>query len=522
MTEQAVRVLVLDDNPLDAELAIMTLLADGITIDGVSAVDEASLRALPKAFVPDVILCDHSMPTLDSADAQRLLREFYGDTPLIIVTGTLSEPLAVAALQSGAVDYVLKSNLLRLPTAVKRAVAEARNRKQLEASLHELEEGAIYHAGRIEDLWRVSNDATHRGGGAISAMMSRAAGAFRPTQRFSGFLGRIEGGDVVIVAAEVASTQQILGRTTLSVGSRTPIDQTIFSRTGRPQSWHDLSAYAEMTDRIAGFGWRSAINTQFEAAGAKYSLTFASTEPTTPFTPQDVAYLDILAMSIANHLELDQLDGTLRDQQARSSEHAQRLEELWRIVNAPYASDAERWISMLRTAAASIWPPLGTRATLWRIAGDDLVLEAAAETGDTGLGAAPIPTEGTIRFDASVVAMIVAKGGGTQTWEDFQAFPRAGEFSNAASLRALIVTTFVAGSTTWALSFASGFPTTHTIERTSKCWPHISRITCSSAGNSIVSNTNSRTTRSPGSSTGLRSDRNPAQPRGKARRTRSS
>jgi diguanylate cyclase (GGDEF)-like protein len=463
MSEPAVRVLILDDNPLDAELAIMTLLADGIIVDGATAVDEATLRALEKAFVPDVILCDHSMPTLDSDDAQRLLREFYGDTPLIIVTGTLSEPLAVAALQSGAVDYVLKSNLLRLPPAVKRAVAESRKRKQLETSLHEFEEGAIHHAGRIEDLWRVANDATHRSGGAISAMMSCAAGALRPTQKFSGFLGRIDGSDVVIVAAELAYREPAPGRTTLAVGSRTPIHQTIFSRTGRPQSWHDLSQHPEMTDRIAKFGWRSAINTQFEAAGAKYSLTFASGEPTTPFSPQDIAYLDILAMSIASHLELDQLDRTLRDQEARSSEHAQRLEELWRTVNTPYDSDAELWMAMLRSAAASIWPPLGTRATLWRIAGEALVLESAAEYADTGLGAAPIPAEGSIPLDASIVAMIVAKGGGTQTWDDFQAFPGAAGFSNAASLRALIVTTFVAGRTTWALSFASGFPTTQPI-----------------------------------------------------------
>jgi diguanylate cyclase (GGDEF)-like protein len=463
MTETAVRVLVLDDNPLDAELAIMTLLADGITIDGATAIDEASLRALPKTFVPDVILCDHTMPTLDSADAQRLLREFYGDTPLIIVTGTLSEPLAVAALQSGAVDYVLKSNLLRLPPAVKRAVTEARERRQLEASLHGFEEAATSHAGRIEDLWRVYNDATHRGGGVISAMMGVAANAFRPTQRFSGFLGRIEGGDVVIVAADTAPSWHGSQRTPLTVGSVMPVHRSLFSPTGRPQSWHDLAQHSEMTDWIEELGWRCAITTQFEAAGAKYSLTFASGEPTTPFSPQDIAYLDILAMSITSHLELDQLDFTLRNQEARSSEHARRLEELWQTVNTPHGSDAELWISMLRTAAASIWPALGTRATLWRIAGDDLVLESAAETANTGLDGAPLAAEGSIPLDASIVAMIAAAGGGTQTWDDFQAFPEAGAFSNAASLRALIVTTFVAGGTTWALSFASGFPTTQPI-----------------------------------------------------------
>jgi diguanylate cyclase (GGDEF)-like protein len=218
-----------------------------------------------------------------------------------------------------------------------------------------------------------------------------------------------------------------------------------------------------MSGRIAELGWRSAISTQFDAAGSRYSLTFASGDPTAPFSPQDMAYVDILAMSIANHIELDGLDRTLRDQEARSSKHAERLETLWRVVNASYRSDAELWMGMLRTSAEAILPGLGTRATLWRIAGPDLILESAAETAENGLDAAPIPADGSIPLDATIVAMIVAAGGGTQTWDDFQTFPGAETFSNAASLRALIVTTFVAGGTTWVLSFASGHPTTQPI-----------------------------------------------------------
>ncbi len=452
------RVLVLDDNPLDAELAFMALRSGGVDVEGASAVDEAALRALPRAFVPDVILCDYSMPALDGVDARRILHELYGDAPLIFLTGTLSEPLAVRALRSGAVDYVLKSNLLRLPPAVERAVAEARERKRLETSLRQFEESTIYHASRLEELWRVSNDATHRGADVISEMMGRAALAFRPAQRFNGYLSRIEASEIVVIAAAYAAAGDGGARTIPVVGSRTPLARTIFPRAGRTQAWHDLAYHTEMTDRIQDLGWRSAITTQFQVGALTYSLTFASSETTTPFTPQDTAYLDILAMSIANHLELTKLECSLRDQEARSSKHAERLEELWRVVNAPYRSDAELWLSMLLSSAASIWPGIGARATLWRIAGADLILESVAETAETGLAHAPIPGGGTIPLADSIVAMVAGAGGETRTWDDFQTFDGATAYSNAASLRALIVTTFLAGGTTWALSFASGHP----------------------------------------------------------------
>jgi CheY-like chemotaxis protein len=417
MAEAAVRVLVLDDNRLDAELEITSLRSGGVIVDAATAVDEADLRALPKEFLPDVILCDYSMPMLNGIDAQRILRELYGDVPLIFVTGTLSEPLAVRALEYGAVDYVLKSNLVRLAPAVERAVAEARERKRLKTSLREFEESVISHAARLEELLHVSNNVSYRGAEAISAMMARAVHAIRPTQQFDGYLGRIEGSDVVIVAAEAARGQATDGRTILTVGLRTPVDRTIFPRAGRNQSWHDLAEHIEMRDRIEKLGWRSAITTQFQALGSRYSLTFASSEPTRPFDPPDTAYLDMIAMSIASHLELNEMELSLRDQEARSSEHARRLEELWRVVNAQYQDDATLWLSMLRTAAAAIWPSIGSQARLWRIAGTDLVLESLVETTDSGLSKL-LPADGTIPLNASIVAMIVESGGGTQTWDD--------------------------------------------------------------------------------------------------------
>lgn len=337
-------------------------------------------------------------------------------------------------------------------------LVEAHNaaRTELESSLNHSNERAIFHAARLEQLWRVSS-ATLRGEAVIVAMLSEAAGAFRPTQRFRGYLGRIEENDVVIVATDAGCAADE-SDVELRVGTRTPLEETIFPKAGRSQTWNDLAEYPEASDRVAFLGWRSAITTQFRAGGFLYSLTFASEAPTTPFGPEDIAYLDILAMSLANHIDLNELDRSLRDQQERSNEHGKRLEELWRIVNAPHQSDADLWLSMLQASALSIWPRMGSRATLWRVAGADLVLEAVAETLDTRLDPFHTKLGEAIPFQTSIVAKIVADGGGTQSWDDLESSPDVNIFTTVRSIRALVVTTFDAGGTTWAMSFASGHP----------------------------------------------------------------
>jgi len=86
---------------------------------------EDDLRRELGEFRPDVILSDFNMPQFDGMRALAISREAAPDTPFIFVSGTLGEEYAIRALRNGASDYVLKTNLVRLPPAVERAVAEA-------------------------------------------------------------------------------------------------------------------------------------------------------------------------------------------------------------------------------------------------------------------------------------------------------------------------------------------------------------------------------------------------------------
>lgn len=126
---QPLRILHLEDDPADAGL-VEALLADGgLTCDIVRADSrEQFIRALDGQY--DLILADFAIPGFDGISAQRLAGARHPDTPFVFVSGTMGEEVAIERLKAGATDYVLKQRLQRLPSAVRRALDEARDRRE--------------------------------------------------------------------------------------------------------------------------------------------------------------------------------------------------------------------------------------------------------------------------------------------------------------------------------------------------------------------------------------------------------
>lgn len=120
-----IRVLHLEDNPLDVELIAELLREAGLkcTIESVRTRDAFQDR-LKDEWVWDVILADFGLPGFDGLSALTIARELRPTTPFIFVTGTMGEDNAVESLKHGATDYVLKQNLARLAPAVNRALKE--------------------------------------------------------------------------------------------------------------------------------------------------------------------------------------------------------------------------------------------------------------------------------------------------------------------------------------------------------------------------------------------------------------
>jgi diguanylate cyclase (GGDEF)-like protein/PAS domain S-box-containing protein len=134
-----VRVLLAEDVASDAELEVRELKRGGLGVRHRVVDDERSFEQALREFAPDVILSDFSMPAFDGMAALALARELCPETPFIFVSGTIGEEYAIRALKSGATDYVLKANLVRLPAAVERALAEAQERRELRRTEVELE-----------------------------------------------------------------------------------------------------------------------------------------------------------------------------------------------------------------------------------------------------------------------------------------------------------------------------------------------------------------------------------------------
>jgi diguanylate cyclase (GGDEF)-like protein/PAS domain S-box-containing protein len=134
-----IRVLFTEDVASDAELELRELKRAGLRVAHRVVDTEESFQQALREFAPDIILSDFSMPGFDGMAALAIAREVTPDTPFIFVSGTIGEEYAIRALKSGATDYVLKTNLVRLPAAVERAIAEAKERRELRRTEVELE-----------------------------------------------------------------------------------------------------------------------------------------------------------------------------------------------------------------------------------------------------------------------------------------------------------------------------------------------------------------------------------------------
>jgi putative nucleotidyltransferase with HDIG domain len=127
MTElNKIRVLSLEDMPTDVELQQDVLRYSNIAMDWKTVANQHDFEASVVSFQPDVILADFNLPNYDGEAALNFVQTHYPHIPVIIVTGTLGEIKAVQLIKDGAVDYILKDRLARLPDAVTSAVENAR------------------------------------------------------------------------------------------------------------------------------------------------------------------------------------------------------------------------------------------------------------------------------------------------------------------------------------------------------------------------------------------------------------
>jgi PAS domain S-box-containing protein len=147
--QKPLRVLLVEDSENDAMLLLRELRRAGYEVDHERVYTAEEMKeALRTSW--EIIISDYRMPRFSAMDALEMANAAGSDAPFIVVSGRIGEDVAVEAMRGGAYDYVMKSNLSRLPQTVERGLEKAEERRQRRKIEEELERrDAILEAVRF-------------------------------------------------------------------------------------------------------------------------------------------------------------------------------------------------------------------------------------------------------------------------------------------------------------------------------------------------------------------------------------
>ena len=143
MSPRPLRLLILEDRPEDADLALRQLRRAGFDPTWRRVEDEEGFKTNLDPEL-DLIIADYHQPQFDALRALKLMQEAGLEIPFVLVSGAVGEDMAVAAVRLGAADYVLKDRLGRLGTAVENALEQAKLRRRQREGQKALEHQALH------------------------------------------------------------------------------------------------------------------------------------------------------------------------------------------------------------------------------------------------------------------------------------------------------------------------------------------------------------------------------------------
>ncbi|MGA8810890.1 MAG: response regulator [Thermoanaerobaculia bacterium] len=132
------RVLIVEDNPADAELLELELLRGGYAARTFRVQSATEMEAALDSQEWDLILSDYSMPRFSGMSALELLKATGKDIPFILISGSADDDMAVDAMRAGAHDFFGKGSLKLLIPAIQRELREAGRRATARAQREQL------------------------------------------------------------------------------------------------------------------------------------------------------------------------------------------------------------------------------------------------------------------------------------------------------------------------------------------------------------------------------------------------
>ena len=130
MLPSPLKLLMVEDSSMDAELSLLRLERSGLQIQSQLVFDHIGVEHALREASFDLILCDCVLPGSSGTEVLAIAQRLAPDVPFIFLSGIYGEEHAVEMIRLGATDYVLKKNLPLLPKAGRRALTEVQERQR--------------------------------------------------------------------------------------------------------------------------------------------------------------------------------------------------------------------------------------------------------------------------------------------------------------------------------------------------------------------------------------------------------